>query len=672
MELETVVEAQTRKCVLYPGEDCYLGLGETVNWESCLSCSRGGSLLESGEASFRLFATLKEVQEKKLELEKRNKDLSLLLEIQSHLQRAPDLETALKIVLVAVTSGYSIGFNRAFLFLLDEPGTLRGIFAVGPRSPEEASAIWNSITATTASFHEQLLAAESVDGASDKELTSLVRKIKIKVGSGMSVLEQCIEQGKVVRLSGVEELLPADPLRQLELRSFICTPISAGRKPIGVIVADNAFVCRDPTDEQIRLLRTLTLQVGQVISTLRHYEEIRRRFQELSTLNEVCKGILSTTELEQDLNLIARISAQVLNARRSILRLKSHGGDTLEVKATYGWGEAQASRVDDAVARRVIETGNPILKSRGDEMTVDLICVPLTKGYNVIGTLTVLEKTIEVSLGEEGFNTDDLRFLCVLAGHAAIAIENARLFESLKRKEERIRELNRHISRFERLAALGELSARVAHEIRNPLVAIGGFARSVARRMDEDNPDRSLMETIVKETERLERILSGHLEFAKISPPELKPDDINRLIEETVTLFEEILLSKKVDFEANLQPDLPQVRIDCDKMKEVFINLLKNAVDNVPEAGRVRIRTMLEDEQVVAIFENDGPGVPEDILPTLFAPFVSGRKSGCGLGLPISYEIIKEHGGKLEVVNLDSGVAFVVRLPVGCNSGDET
>lgn len=619
-----------------------------------------------------------ELQVRNEQLERSNRTMALLLEVLNVLKTADDLETTLRIILTCVTSGYSLGFNRAFIFMLDEEGAvLRGVLAVGPGGAEEAREIWEDINQRTQSLDDIVSASRMGGREGDRDLTNLVREIKITVGDGTSLLDRCLSQKSpvVVDRSCLDK---TDVLRKLGSDTLVCAPIMTAGKAIGLIVADNLITGEAPTEEQIGLLRALAYQVGAVISRNSHYEEVERWLQELSTLNEVSKGILSTTDLETDLLLIARISAQVLNARGAVLRLLEGEPSRLVTKAMYGITVGEVGGVSQeggqAIAEQVALDGKPALikDAKAYEESdpalarrTNLLCVPLAKGDRVIGTLTVFDKVHAESLSEYGFNREDLRFLTVLAGQAAIAIENAKLFYNLKHKEERIRELHRHLLRSERLAALGELSSQVAHEIRNPLTAIGGFARSVERTLGSDDPNRSSIEIIIKETERLERILTEQLCFAKLSPPEMKPENINKIIEETVGLFAEKTGSKKATLTMELADKIPAVNIDADKMKQVFINLLQNAVESISEGGRIRVTSKMLDRTVEIRFANDGPLITDEILGRLFVPFATTKASGSGLGLPIAYEIVYEHGGMIDVTSeKESGTVFLITLPL--------
>jgi two-component system, sporulation sensor kinase E len=636
-----------------------------------------GTEVDSNTDPTELLRLVVELEAKSAHLERSNRRMRILLEILGLVHGAEDLETTLRIILTCVTSGYSLGFNRAFLFLVDKSGkSLRGALAVGPGSVEEAQEIWKNIDEKAQGLEDMVSASRAGGREGDRDLTQQVRDIGIAVGEGTSLLDTCLSAGEPIVVSSLSGVRATDVLRRLGSSAFVCAPIVTGGVPVGVVVADNMITGRKPTEEQIDLLRMLGNQVGEIVTHARHLDDIERRLRELSTLNEVCKGILSTTDLETDLRLIVRISAQVLNARGATLRLVDDDTGALITQALYGAIDAEGTSDADAqaIAEKVAGDGEPVLvgsaawhaETSGEpQQSKNLICVPLVKADRVIGTLTVFGGGQTGTFGTEGFGEGDLRFLSVLGGQAAIAIENAKLFESLKKTQQRIRELHEHLLRSERLAALGELSSQVAHEIRNPLTAIGGFARSIERGMDPESPERDSIETIIRETDRLERILTEQLCFARISPPEFKSDDINRVIRETVGLFVERIGSKQARLEADLAADIPMMNIDAGKIKQVLVNLFQNAVESISDGGRIKVTTSKLDRVVEVRVANDGPPIPPEILDRLFVPFATTKASGTGLGLPIASEIVYEHGGTIDVSSdAESGTVFLISLPL--------
>ena len=674
--MDTQTDKPANRCIFADAECTGRACDQEPSWDACSTCASGGHLLSLERLGPDLFKTLRDVRQRNWQLVLSNRRLGLLLEILNLVQSAGDLETTLRIILNCVTSGYSIGFNRAFLFLLDEDqGCLRGKLAVGPATKEEAYEIWKDIEETAHNLEDIVAASRIAGRRGDAELTRLAKSIVLPIGGGL-LLERCLADGETVTYdpSSVPDL---GALSLLNLQAFVSTPIVTAGKAIGLIVADNFITGEVPGEEQVNLLKALAGQVGQAVANATRHEDVQRRLQELSTLTEVSKGILSTTDLEADLCLVARISAQVLNAKGAVLRLVDDSSGVLASMAIYGISIGEMGSPSEegaqAIAEDVLASAQPVMINdtagyvgldSGLERRKNLICVPLTKGDKVVGTLTVFDKIHAEALGDEGFDNEDVRFLTVLAGQVAIAIENAKLFDNLKRSEIRIQELHRHLLRSERLAALGELSSQVAHEIRNPLTAIGGFARSILKKMEPGDPNWDYLDIIVKETERLERILTEQLCFAKLSPPEFTDGDINQVIGETVGLLAEKIAAKKAVMSANLAGDLPAIQIDADKMKQVFLNILQNALESISEGGRIDVSTKCEEGVIEIRLANDGPAIPHDMLERLFVPFATTKAGGSGLGLAIAYEIIYEHGGLIDVTSAEGeGTVFLITLP---------
>ncbi|HVP58496.1 MAG TPA: GAF domain-containing protein, partial [bacterium] len=387
------------KCVLGDGPCDHLAPAEEASWERCWACPSGAGLLGAPErANPELYRMLRDTRTRNWQLEGWNRRIGLLLEVMNLVQSAGDLEATLRIILNCVTSGYSIGFNRAFLFLRDEEkACLWGRLAVGPATKEEAYEIWRNIEETARNLEDIVSASKMGGRLGDAELTRLVRSIRIGLGRGDSLLEQCLAKGETL-IRDPASLPNVDALSVLNLHSFVCTPIITAGKPIGVIVADNFITGEVPGEEQVNLLKALASQVGQAIANATRHEDIRRRLEELSTLTEVSKGILSTTDLEADLCLVARISAQVLNAKGAVLRLVDDNTGALGCKAIYGIsiGEMVSPSEEGAraIAEDVLKNGRAILlddpgpylaSNPGLERRKNLVCVPLTKGDKVIG-----------------------------------------------------------------------------------------------------------------------------------------------------------------------------------------------------------------------------------------------------------------------------------------------
>ncbi|MEJ2313491.1 MAG: ATP-binding protein [Nitrospirota bacterium] len=218
--------------------------------------------------------------------------------------------------------------------------------------------------------------------------------------------------------------------------------------------------------------------------------------------------------------------------------------------------------------------------------------------------------------------------------------------------------------RLSRLAATGELSATLAHEIKNPLNAISGAATYIGK-----NYKGSLIKDFIKiineEVGRINKLTTSLLNFAKPLKPEPAPTDVNRLAEETVALMRQECEEQGLRLETRLQEGVPDVSLDYGQIKQVLINLILNAVDAVGQDGVIRVSTVSSDSRVLLSVEDNGTGIPEGELENIFNPFHTTKARGTGIGLAISRKAVKEHGGDITVKSEPGkGSVFTISLPV--------
>jgi signal transduction histidine kinase len=262
------------------------------------------------------------------------------------------------------------------------------------------------------------------------------------------------------------------------------------------------------------------------------------------------------------------------------------------------------------------------------------------------------------------FGLDDLDVFRGIAGQMAVVIENTRLYDRMKERD--------------RLAALGEMAAGLAHEIRNPLGAIKGAAQLLVGPDGQPHAGASahdvgeFLSIIVEEVNRLNRVVSQFLDYARpykvVEHGEL---DLNEVVHKTVTLLQTQEGADKVRFDLDLAPDLPRVRGDAEQLRQVFLNLGINAIQAMAAGGALTIATRRRRRPrdpaayVEVVFADTGPGIPRDQLKNLFIPFFTTKEKGTGLGLPISQRIVTHHGGVIEVRSQQQkGSVFSVVLPV--------
>lgn len=228
-----------------------------------------------------------------------------------------------------------------------------------------------------------------------------------------------------------------------------------------------------------------------------------------------------------------------------------------------------------------------------------------------------------------------------------------------------VKDLQERVRRSERLASLGRLAAGIAHEIRNPLSSIRGFAQFFGNRF-KGREEENYASVMVKEVDRLNRIISELLDFARPKKPHLEPQNLQNLWENILVLGEAEFKKKKIEIEKKYDPHLPLVMADRDQISQAFLNLLINSVESIDAGGKIRLFLKRGEQagKVEVIIEDTGRGIPPEDIEKIFEPFFSTKQKGTGLGLAIVHQIIESHGGEIRVKSEEGkGTAFCITLP---------
>jgi len=291
--------------------------------------------------------------------------------------------------------------------------------------------------------------------------------------------------------------------------------------------------------------------------------------------------------------------------------------------------------------------------------------VPLMAKQKAIGVIVV-----DNSLRGGNVKRDQLRTLSMLAHQAGLALENSRLYSFIDGVNKELKEAKEKLIETEKMAALGEISAGMAHEIRNPLVSIGGFARRVHKQVQDDSPLKEYLNVIVDEVERLEKTLRDILDFSQESEvANFQLWNLHKTIEEAFSYlrleFEDSNVNVVKEFS-----EIPLIYGDHRQIRHLFFNLFLNAKQAMKTGGTLKVRTYFymeeKDRQCVKVEVNDtGGGIPLNILQNIFNPFFTTKAQGTGLGLSIAHRIIKRHRGDIDVENKPGeGASFIVTFPV--------
>jgi len=203
----------------------------------------------------------------------------------------------------------------------------------------------------------------------------------------------------------------------------------------------------------------------------------------------------------------------------------------------------------------------------------------------------------------------------------------------------------------ERLAAMGSVSAQVTHEIRNPLSAISLNADLLADELDDLEGDtteaKTLLKAISREFDRLAEVTGEYLRLSRLRPPSLHPEEVSPLVRELTEFLAEDLRRRHITLDLQLADPSPSVVADAAQLRQAFMNILKNSMESMPDGGRMQVSTQRQNGHVVVEVADNGSGIPEHILQRIFDPFYTTKEGGSGLGLPITQQIVAEHGGEV-------------------------
>ncbi|HEX5131984.1 MAG TPA: ATP-binding protein [Candidatus Krumholzibacteria bacterium] len=231
-----------------------------------------------------------------------------------------------------------------------------------------------------------------------------------------------------------------------------------------------------------------------------------------------------------------------------------------------------------------------------------------------------------------------------------------------------VHEMRERVRKADRLAAIGELSAGIAHELRNPLASISGSIEMLYQELELEGEDKRLMELIMRESDRLDRIISDFLEFARLRTPRRSPARVDKSLAETMVLLKKNAeKSDGINIRLECADDLPTVFVDDEQMRQVFMSLAVNACEAMPEGGTLEVVAQVNETGRVRVeFRDTGRGIDPESMERFFEPFFTTKEGGTGLGLAIANKIVAAHGGALEFGNREgAGAVFTITLPAG-------
>ncbi|MBC7237132.1 MAG: GAF domain-containing protein [Chloroflexi bacterium] len=433
----------------------------------------------------------------------------------------------------------------------------------------------------------------------------------------------------------------------------------------------------------VRKIRQMSALVGEL---RQEFDDLLHQRQELASLYDIARDLAAASDLQDLLSAIVDKAIVLVNAERGYIVLADVSEEAhIAVARRFSEGELAAAKdtFSSSLVRRVMQTREPILTTdvQGDERYElsqsiilqdirSVLAVPLIARGVLQGAIYV-----DTRMSVRPFSEADLKLLEAMAGSAALAIRAARLFEEVRQSNEQLqqaladlRSAQNRLIEAERLAAVGRLAASVAHELRNPLTVMRGslyyLNRLVSMEGIDHSPDilRRHFAKMDAEIDRQAKIINDLLFFSRHRPRQLSSADINAILIETLL---RVPMPESVTVLQDLDPELMPIRADADQLQQVFINLVTNAVQAMPEGGMLSVSTRRDGDYIEIRVQDTGIGIAEENLARVFEPFFTTKEKGIGLGLAVSASIIEGHRGTIRVESkVGKGTVFIVRLPM--------
>lgn len=500
-----------------------------------------------------------------------------------------------------------------------------------------------------------------------------VSKLRLRIGKGLT--GWVASNGRAARVNDVTEDARYVRIRP-DTRSELAVPLEVNGETRGVLNVDSDSVAAFSAQDE-ELLVELATQAAKVIHNTWMYEQLRLKARLFETLTSVGQAINSTLNVNEALQVIARETCALMRARMCSVMLLNPSRTKLELRASHGAGDAYRNKpaLDAAESllgvvvrrQRPLQIENVQTSGRYQnvqvaiaEGLVSLLSVPLMFNGKAIGTLNVY--TVE----RYNFSNEEIRILSALAELSAVAIEKARLYERTADVEEQLRQN-------EKLSALGLLAAEVAHEIRNPLTVMKMLYHSLDLSFPASDARAKDAQIIGEKMEHLNRIVERALDLSRSAEPSFAPVKLNAVIDELALLVRHKLRNQGIELTRELEADLPEIVGDSTQLEQALLNLVLNAVEAMPQGGRLSIRTSTilhpgtgERRRSVRVYvEDTGQGMHEDERAKAFTSLLNTTKpQGTGLGLAIVRRIVEAHQGTIEVRSeLGKGTVMTLSIP---------
>ncbi len=436
------------------------------------------------------------------------------------------------------------------------------------------------------------------------------------------------------------------------------------------------------SEEELRFLETLGHQIGLAVERARHREAERRRNRQAQAMAAINRAIGGSLDPEAILGAVGDTAKEILPADRVAIFLGSNSGEirvarlaglphpelvegqSLDLRA-LGSG-LQARALDERRTFAVDDWEQEAAANRDLArrwQAASGVVVPLAAHGRVFGLLVIS------TAARRRWSEDEIDVAQALAAQASVALDNARLFEEARKAYQDLKDAQQRIMRTEKMAVLGTFASGLAHEVRNPLNSIGLQLSLLERRIGRVDAEvgremSELTRIIHEEVQRLDTLVGDFLLFSRTDRLQYQEADLAALADEVVRLLEPEARTLGVSVRrVAIGEAMPRLQMDAEKMKQVVINLVRNAFEAMPGGGEVTVESGATDGYARLVVRDTGPGLPEGV--DVFQLFVTTKPKGTGLGLSIVQQIVLQHGGEIAVASeAGKGAAFTISLPL--------
>jgi len=418
--------------------------------------------------------------------------------------------------------------------------------------------------------------------------------------------------------------------------------------------------------------------------------ELNKRIKQLEAIQETGKAILSLLELEQLLSVIMNLLSNVCRINRAVIMLINEDKGFLEYIHGIGFDDdvpevirnykVSLNRLSNILVR-VTNTGRSeyVPEVKSSSLRKENIMLTLSKPTSVyVIPLITRSRVIGIiatdAVDGKGVPKETRETLEIFAPQIAIAIENAKLYSRLQEQMEELKQSYALLSRSEKFSFLGNMAARLAHEIKNPMTAIGTFIQMMPQKYHDEEFRNNFHKIVMEETRRINNLITELLDLVNTKESHIELNDLHGLIDSMILLISPQSNAKKIKVSCQFDPNIGQVWMDSEKMKQIILNLFSNAVYFTPEGGKIELITEncteKEKQDTISIeIKDNGPGIPLSHIDKVFDPYFttkhkSNMHSGTGLGLFIAHQNMQDHGGTIQARNdTNEGAIFILKLP---------